>query len=373
MISSVQTKSARKKADYGLFVIFAIWLAIGLVALTSASSPLGRQQFGDGYFFIKKQLLYGVLPGLALFFFLSKINCLFWKKTAVLVFAFALSLLVLVFIPGIGNDYGTGTNSWLNVAGFSVQPSEFAKPALIIFLAWFLSKQGKNIKDFWRGFFPAVALGSLPIILVTAQPDIGTVSILFAILIGLLFSSEAKISHLFLLLAVSAAALTIMIFAAPYRTARLMVFLHPELDPQGQGYHIDQAYLSIGSGGIFGLGLGHSRQKFQYLPEAHSDSVFAVFSEEMGFLVVTAFMFFLILAAKRIFGTAKRSEDQFGRFLAVGVGVWLFFQSFLNIGAMVGIMPLTGVPLPFVSHGGTAMMSALAGAGLIVAVSRKEQ
>ena len=187
----------------------------------------------------------------------------------------------------------------------------------------------------------------------------------------MLFVAGARWSHILGLAGAGLSGLVLMIVMAPYRAARLMTFLHPELDPQGIGYHINQAFLAIGSGGILGRGLGHSLQKYQYLPEVHSDSIYAIIAEEMGLLFALAIVILLILIIARGFMVAKHAPDQFGRLLVSGIIIWFATQSFLNIGAIVGILPLTGVPLPFISHGGTALMIAMGAVGIVVNVSKQ--
>jgi len=193
---------------------------------------------------------------------------------------------------------------------------------------------------------------------------------LFVIVFGMLFAAGAKMSHLSGLMACAVIAFFILIFIAPYRAARFTTFLHPELDPQGIGYHINQAFLAVGSGGWLGQGLGGSKQKFQYLPEVHADSVFAIIAEEMGFIVTAGLIFLLLLIARRVLHVAGHAPDDFGRLLVVGIIIWLMAQSFFNIGAMLGLMPITGVPLPFISHGGTALALAMASVGVLVNVSK---
>jgi cell division protein FtsW len=360
----------QQRADYVFLTYVAVFLVFGLVALTSASSAIGIERFGDSYFFIKRQLLYGLVPGIFAFLFFSKLNYSFLRKHAGFVYVLCISLLILVFVPGIGSSLNTGSTSWLVFGNFSFQPAEFAKLGLIIFMAAYLSKKQEAIKTFQSGFLVALILGMVPIVLVIFQPDIGTVAILFVILFGLLFVGEAKLGHLGLLAAAGVTLFAIMIISAPYRAERFTTFLHPELDPQGVGYQINQSLIAIGSGGIFGLGLGHSRQKFQYLPEVHADSIFAVIAEEMGFIITVGFLILLALIAMRGFMIAKHAPDMFGRILVSGIMIWFLAQSFLNIGAMVGMLPLTGVPLLFVSHGGTAFVLALAAVGIVVNVSK---
>ena len=359
-----------ESSDYVLLTYFAILVFFGLLILSSAGVAVGLDRFGDPYFFIKRQLLQGFLPGVILFFVAAKIDYHSWKKLSLPIFIIGIILLLLVFIPGIGSSYTTGSKSWIVLGGFSFQPAEAMKLALVVFLSAILAKQGKSIKNFQHGFLVALGLGMIPVAMVALQPDIGTTFILFLIVFALLFLSEAKMSHILALLLIAIVGFAFIIMVAPYRAERFTTFLHPELDPQGQGYQINQAFLAIGSGGWLGLGLGHSRQKFQYLPEVHADSIFAVLSEEMGFLVTVGFITLLFLITLRGFGISKNAPDTFGRLLVGGIISWFIVQSLLNIGAMVGLLPLTGVPLPFVSHGGSALMIGMIGMGIVINVSK---
>lgn len=356
--------------DYILLAFFAGLLFFGLAMLTSASAPMGYDRFGDKYFFIKRQIFVGVLPGLVAFFILAKIRYELLKRYALTIFAFSLLLSIMVFIPGIGSDLNAGARSWIKLFGQSFQPSEFLKISMIIFLAGYLSDKGKDLLDFKKGFLMALGLGFIPIALVLLQPDVGTASVLFAILFGMLFMSGANIWHIVGLACSGIAGFALMIFIAPYRAARFMTFLHPELDQLGIGYHVNQAFLAIGSGGIFGLGFGHSLRKYEFLPQVNADSIFAVIAEEIGFVFTTAFIVLLLLICYRAFKIAKNAPDNFARLMVLGIIVWFISQSFMNIGAMVGLMPLTGLPLPFISHGGTALFVAMASVGIIINISR---
>ena len=339
--------------------------------LTSAGIVAGFSTFHDKYFFIKRQVAYGLIPGIAAFFLFFHLPYPVLKKIATPYFFFTLFRLLAVFIPGIGSNLGTASRSWIVLWGHSFQPVEFAKLGLIMYMAAFLSAKGKDITSVREGFIPALTVGFLPVALALIQPDVGTAAILFTILFGILFMAEANIWHLASLAGVGVAVFILLIIAAPYRIARFTTFLHPELDPLGKGYQVNQALVAIGSGGFFGLGLGHSRQKFEYLPEVHADSIFAIFGEEMGFVFCALFIVLLLLICYRGLIIAKRAPDPFGRLVVAGIVLWFMVQSFLNIGAAVNILPLTGVPLPFVSHGGTALMVALAAVGIIMNVSRE--
>lgn len=363
-------KQSETQPDYLLLFCFAILVVFGLVILSFASVAVSVERFNDPNFFLKRQLLLGFLPGLLAFYLCSKFRYTLFKRYAILLFALCLILLLLVFIPGLGASFDTGAQSWLKIGSYSFQPSEILKLGLIIFAASLLSERGRDLAHFRQGFLPIFAILALPIALVVLQPDIGTALILFGILFGLLFIARAKLSHLSLLFLSGLIGFLIMISIAPYRAARVSTFLHPELDPQGIGYHINQAFLAIGSGGWFGLGLGHSRQKFAYLPEVHADSIFAVMSEEMGFVVASLTVLFFVFISLRMFTIAKKAPSEFARLSVAGIAIWFMVQSFLNIGAIVGILPLTGVPLPFISHGGTALMVGMAAMGMVINISK---
>jgi cell division protein FtsW len=284
-------------------------------------------------------------------------------------FLATLGLLVLVFIPGIGSTLNTAAHSWLVFGSHSIQPAEFAKFTLAIFLAGLLEAHRGDLGNI-RGFLAVFGIAAIPLILILLQPDVGTALVIFSIIFGMLYAGGARWSHLAALAAVGIIAFILLIAIAPYRAARFTTFLHPELSPLGEGYQVNQAYIAIGSGGFWGMGLGHSRQKFQYLPEVHGDSIFAVLAEEMGLLLSYGFLALLGVIAYRTMRIAELSGEGAGRFLAAGILIWLLTQSFFNIGAMVGLLPLTGLPLPFVSHGGTALMMGLASAGVLVNISK---
>lgn len=358
------------KSDSAFLVYFLLVLIFGLIFLTSTSSVVGFDKFQDTYYFIKRQLFFGVVPGLIGLLFFSKLDYRKLKTWSPILFIGSLILLVLVFVPGIGSALNTGNRSWILLPGFSFQPAEFAKFALIIYFSAFLAKMGGGMRNFKEGFLVALGVALLPVLLIMLQPDIGTMAILFFIIFGLLFIADAKLSHMSLLTLVAVAGFLVLIFIAPYRLARFTTFLHPELDPLGTSYHINQSFIAIGSGGFWGLGLGQSRQKYQYLPEVQADSIFAVIAEEMGFFITIGFLILFLFLVHRGFKIAKQSDDLFARFLVTGIMIWFIAQAFLNIAAMVGLMPLTGVPLPFVSHGGTALAIAMCGVGVVLSVSK---
>ncbi|MBU0614345.1 putative lipid II flippase FtsW [Patescibacteria group bacterium] len=343
----------------------------GLLILTSASGPEGYEQFGDSYYFVKHQIVNGWIPGMIAFIFGIYFPSKLLKKWALPLLGVTLLFLVLVFIPGIGTDLGTFAHSWINIAGFSFQPSEFAKLTILIYLASWLATHKETITDFKQGLLPFLAILGLLGLLIFLQPDLGTLSIIFASSFMVYFVAGGKMSHIVGLGALAATLFGLAIKLSPYRFTRFTTFLHPELDPQGIGYQINQALLAVGSGGIFGRGYGHSLQKFQYLPEVIGDSIFAIMSEELGFVLTVLFILVYIWMIVRGLGIAQEASDTFSRLLVVGIISWFGLQAFVNIGSMVGIMPITGVPLPFLSYGGTSLVVSFLAAGIVLNISKK--
>jgi cell division protein FtsW len=320
---------------------------------------------------VKHQLIFGLIPGIAAMILFSRVSYTFWKKHAWNLLIISLVLLVLVFIPGLSAGIGSA-HSWISIGGFfSLQPSEIVKLTFLFYLsAWLGQRTEHSVRNVHEGFLPFIlVLGSILLLLIL-QPDVGTMSIIAAMSLIVYFVAGAPVRYVFTLIAAGALALWALITAAPYRAARFTTFLHPELDPQGIGYHMNQALLAIGSGGVFGVGYGQSRQKFLYLPEVSSDSIFAIIGEELG-LVVSLFTVGLFIALLwRILVIAKGAPDKFAKYVVVGVGAWIVIQAMVNIGSMVALLPMTGVPLPFVSYGGTALAVSMAAVGVVLNISR---
>lgn len=359
-----------QKTDTVLLIVIFVLLMFGLVMIASAGIIYSQTRFGDQYYFLKRQLLFGVLPGMFIFYIFQKIDYHFWKKWSVLIFCISLLFLVFVFIPGIGVKL-YGSNRWIDLGPVSFQPSEMAKLAIILYLAsWFASK-GAKIKDFFEGLVPFLAIISLIGFLIIKQPNMGTFGVIILISFAMYFSAGAKLSHFFALILTSVIGFFALVKTAPYRLNRFLVFLNPDLDPRGIGYQINQSFLAIGTGGIFGIGLGHSRQKYNYLPEPVGDSIFAVIGEELGFIGAMCVILLFTILAIRGFKIAHRAPDELGKLLAVGITSWIIFQSFINIAAISGLIPLTGIPLPFLSYGGTSIIFLLAGAGILLNISKQ--
>lgn len=351
-----------------LFVIFAL-LTFGLVMIASAGIGYSRIRFGDPYFFFKRQLLFGFIPGVAMLFIAQKINYNFWKKIATPIFVGSLALLILVFIPGIGAKI-YGASRWIKLGFISFQPSEAFKLSLILYLAAWLESRGERIRDVFEGLVPFLAILGLVGFLLIKQPDVGTLGVIILIAMSMFFVSGSRLSHILAMGSAGIFLLLLVIEMEAYRMNRFLVFLHPELDPQGVGYQINQALLAIGSGGLFGVGLGHSMQKFNYLPEPVGDSIFAIIGEELGFIGVLVLIALFVVLAMRGLKIARNAPDNFSRLLSAGIVSWIFFQAFINIAAISGIIPLTGIPLPFISYGGTSIVFLMFGVGILLNISK---
>lgn len=365
-----KTNHSAGRPDYFLIGLVLIIASFGLVMLSSASSVESFRRFDDTYYFFWRQLIRGFIPGLLLFYILSKIDYRKWEKFSLWFYGGSLAFLLLVFVPGLGADYGTAS-SWISVGGLSIQPSEVAKLFLILSLAGWFSYRGREASsDFWNGLVPFSVILGLISLLVALQPDIGTLFIIVIVAMSMFFVAGAKLIHLGGLALAGVGALGILIVQAPYRAARLTTFLHPDIDPSGIGYHINQAFLAVGSGGLFGLGFGQSRQKFAYLPEVMGDSIFAIIAEELGFIFTTLLLIMFLLLAWRGIKLAKATSDDFAKLVTVGIVSWFSFQALFNVSAMIGLMPITGIPLPFISFGGTALVANFAAAGILVNISK---
>lgn len=364
-------KPGDKKADVQLVGIIIFLVVFGLIMLSSASAALSWQRFGDSYWHLKHQILFGLLPGLLFFIILSKVDYYKLKSLATPMLVISIVLLTLVYIPGIGAGFGTA-KSWINFFGYSLQPSEIVKLTFLIYLvAWMSEKGEKKIRDFNEGFLPFVFVLLIVMALIGLQPDFGTMSIIVLTSLAVYFVAGGSLYYLAGSAGVGFFGLWLLIKVSPYRAARLTTFLHPELDPQGIGYHINQALLAVGSGGFWGRGFGHSRQKFAYLPEVAGDSIFAIVAEELGFVISALLVLAFVLLIIRVFRIASECREPFGKMLSIGIVSWFAIQAFANIGAIIGILPLTGIPLPFISYGGTSLMVSLAAAGILVNISKQ--
>lgn len=359
---TAQVFSQDRRTDFSLLAAVVCLSVFGLLMVYNASQFEAFQDLGDKYYFIKQQLVWVALGFLSLGFF-SLFDYHRLEKIATPFFLFSVILLLLVFVPGLGVSAG-GAHRWLKVAGLTIQPAEIIKLSSVVFLSDFFKNRVKTL--------PFVAIVGVTITIIgLLQKDLGS-AIVFAITVfGVYFTAGARVAHFLPLLIASLAGFIGFILSSSYRQQRVLAFLDPFADPQGFSYHISQVLIALGSGGLFGLGIGQSRQKFAYIPEVTTDSIFSIIGEEFGFfggVIFTAMIGFLIW---RSFTVAEKATDKFGKLLASGIALWLGTQAIVNLGAMVSIIPLTGVPLPFVSYGGSALLVNLASVGILLNISKQ--
>lgn len=335
----------------------------------SASSIWAEFKFHDAFKYIKQQSVF-LLIGVFVMLFTSKINLNILKNKANLILGICFLLLVLVLIPGIGS-VRNGSRSWFGIGGLGIQPSEFAKIGLIIYTAKYLASNRKNMHDIKKGALPIFLVIGVFFLLIMLEPDFGTAMVITLTLICLIFISGLKISFFIKLGLLGILGIVGLIIAAPYRMARIISFLNPWSDPLGSGYQIIQSLYAIGPGGLLGQGFMNSRQKHFYLPEPQTDFIFSIISEEFGFLgviIVCSFFFFIFYRMLKI---AMTSTDLFKKYLAFGLAFGIFIQASLNLAVVVGLIPVTGVTLPFFSYGGSSLLVSLLSVGLVLNISRK--
>jgi cell division protein FtsW len=362
----------RVETDRWLFLTTIALCLTGAVMVFSASAVTARQNFGNGYHFLLRQVLWLGL-GLAGMFTMMNVDYRKLRKTK-FVFSFlgvVLAMLVGVFLL----DKSHATHRWIRLGPASLQPSELAKLAVILYLAWFLELRRQprsfGINDFRHTVLPATAVVLLTIGLIVVEPDLGTALEILVITLAMLF--VAGLSEKYLLGAGAAAmpAIYVAVVHVSYRYERVMAFLHPDSDPQGRGFQLIQSLIAVGSGGLTGVGLMESKQKLFYLPEAHTDFIYAVLCEELGFVGGVLVLALFAVYAWRGFRASLRAPDDFGRFLALGITAMVVSQSLINIGVVLGMMPTKGIPLPFVSYGGSSLFVMLLATGVLLNISQQ--
>lgn len=366
---SVNSREDGHKPDKSLITAIMLLLVFGLIALFSASSIVSYQSFGNTYHYVLKQFIF-IVFSLLLFFVISKINYLWWKKFAAFFLFFSIFLLILVFIPGLKAEYGTA-HSWINIFGFSFQPSELVKLSFLIYLATWMDVKKASIGSFSGGVFPFLAILVVISALMYYQPDMGTLFIILFSSIIAFFVGGGKMTHIvgagFLGLAMIILLLSV---GSSYKNDRIACLKDPSYSPQDKCYQINQSLIAVGSGGLLGRGLGESRQKFLYLPEVWGDAIFPVIAEEMGFIFSSLLILLYLFIFYRGLLIAKRAPDLYSGALVTGIIAWLAVQTFLNIGGMINLIPMTGVPLPLVSSGGSSILSSLLALGVVINISK---
>ncbi|APH05349.1 stage V sporulation protein E [Bacillus weihaiensis] len=358
----------RSTPDFILVILTLLLLTIGLIMVYSASAVWATYKFDDSFFFAKRQLLFAGVGVIAMFF-LMNVDYWTWRTWAKMLVIVCFFLLIAVLIPGIGMERN-GSRSWIGVGAFSIQPSEFMKLAMIAFLAKFLSENQKKITSFKKGLIPSLGIVFLAFAMIMLQPDLGTGTVMVGTCIVMIFVSGARIIHFAWLGLAGLAGFVVLVLSAPYRIKRITSFLDPWEDPLGSGFQIIQSLYAIGPGGLFGLGLGQSRQKFFYLPEPQTDFIFAILAEELGFIGGSFILLLFGLLLWRGIRIALGAPDLYGSFLAIGIITMVAIQVMINIGVVTGLMPVTGITLPFLSYGGSSLTLMLMAIGVLLNVSR---
>ncbi|MDF9408641.1 MAG: Lipid II flippase FtsW [Pelotomaculum sp. PtaB.Bin013] len=358
----------KKSPDFVLFLTVISLLSIGVVMVFSASEYSTLVNYNDSFYYFKRQLAWALL-GLIAMRLTMRYNYWQLKRYVLPILTIALVLLILVLIPGIGKEVN-GARRWINVGPLPFAPAELVKLCLIIFTAYGLARQKHKVKTFSKGVLPYLLVMSSAALLILIQPDLGTAVSLAGIVIVMIFAAGARLTHLGSIAVSGLAAVGFAIAMKPYRLQRLMAFLDPWADPQGDGFHIIQGLYAIGSGGLFGLGLGQSKQKFLYLPENHTDFIFAIIGEELGFIGASLVILLFALFIWRGLKIAITSTDPFASLLATGITAWVGIQSIINIGVVTGSLPVTGIPLPFISFGGTSLLFTMIGVGILLNISQ---
>ncbi|HXP93070.1 MAG TPA: putative lipid II flippase FtsW [Candidatus Binatia bacterium] len=367
----MQLSASRHSAppDTVLFSVVAALVSIGLIMIFSASSATAWAAHRDTAFYLKRQLLWlavALVPAYVAY------RCDYRALRPLAPWALVISVLTLlvVLIPHLGLVSG-GARRWLGAGPFSFQPSEFVKLGLVVYLSAALSTKGDRIRSLTYGLFPLLAITFALAALVFLEPDVGTASLLVFTAIVMLFVAGARVPHLMMVALATIPALAIAILSSPYKRARILAFLDPWKDRQDAGFHIVQSLLALGSGGLFGVGLGASRQKFFYLPEQYTDFIFSILGEELGLLGALVVVVLFVILAYRAIRIALRAPDRFGFFLAVGCTSLIVIQAFINIGVVTSSWPVTGVPLPFVSFGGSSLVVSLVAVALLINIGRQ--
>lgn len=351
-----------KGVDLPLLFSVIVLVLFGLLMVYDSSVVQAQQDFGDSYYYIRQQMIWVVLGVVASSF------CYFfdyrrWKNLAKPLMGVSLILMLAVFIPGLGIS-GGGAHRWLNFGFFTIQPAEIVKLVSVIYIAAMFEKKISMLPF-------AGLVGGVAFIMAVLQKDLGSTIVFVLMALIMYFVSRGPVRYLLAMIPVGLVTVWILVATSPYRMKRILAFLDPFSDTQGFTYHISQVLIALGSGGLFGLGFGQSRQKFEYIPEVSTDSIFAIVGEELGFVgcaVLIALLLFLVIRGLKI---ANECTDDFGKILALGLTSWLGVQAMINLSSMVALLPLTGVPLPFISYGGSALVVNLTAVGILLNISRR--
>lgn len=351
-----------------LFLVVATLAAIGIIMIYSSSAIYADQKMGDSLYFLKRHLLY-LAVGLVMMLVTMSINVSILRKLAKPMLIVCVLLLVLVLVPHIGRE-ASGAKRWFRLGPVNFQPSEFAKVAMIVYIADVMSRKSKDVKDLFRGYAPPMIVLGAVVGLILLEPDLGTAIAISAITVLMVYVSGARVWHIAASVLASLPALYLLMFSVPYRRRRIMAFLNPWADKRGTGFQIIQSFIALGSGGLTGVGLGQSKQKLFYLPASHTDFIFSIIGEELGFLgaaaVAVLFILFVWLGMKVCF----KAESLFEKLLSLGVVSLIGLEAVINIGVSIGALPTKGLPLPFISYGGSGLVFHFMAVGLLLNIAK---
>lgn len=364
-------RSQKSAPDFIIFLTTLMLLSIGIIMVASSSQVIALLDYKDAYYFLKRQLIWALLGVLAMISVMN-IDYYRYEKWIGPGFIGTLFLLILVIIPNVGHEVN-GSTRWLGIGSLSFQPSEVAKLAIVFFMAKSLGRRHNLLQSFSQGVVPHLVILGVVCGLILLQPDLGTAVAIAGTTYMLLMAAGARSSHLLLLALAGIAVVGLAIYFEPYRMERFLAFLDPWADPSDTGFQTIQSLYAIGSGGLFGLGLGESKQKFLYLPERHTDFIFSIINEELGFIggFIVICLFFILFW--RGYKVALTAPSTFSSLLAVGITSMIALQTVINIGVVTGSMPVTGITLPFISYGGSSLIFTLIGVGILLNISRYTQ
>ncbi len=351
-----------------LFTVSVILICIGVVMIYSASSIYAWEKYKDSLFFLKRHLIFLAI-GIFLTFLIMMADYRKLQNLAKPLLILSIFLLALVLIPGIGREV-SGARRWFRFKFISFQPSELSGIAIIIYIADFIARRGNRIKTFFKGFLPPICVMGLVALLVLMQPDLGTTLAIGIVVFIMLFVAGVRPAYLLSMILAGLPLLYLLIFSVPYRKMRILAFLNPWLDPKGSGFQIIQSQIALGSGGVFGVGLGHSRQKLFYLPAAHTDFIFSIIGEELGLLGTIGVIILFIIFLQQGLKVIKNTTNKFGYFLALGLVLMISFKAMVNIGVSCGLLPTKGLPLPFISYGGSSFIFDMLSVGMLINIAR---
>lgn len=361
----------RVAMDHSLLIITIVLALVGLVMVFSASAVVAGNRFHDPGYFLKRQLAW-LAFGFLLLHLASHIDYVWWKRLSIPLLGLTVVLLVMVLIPSLGVS-AKGARRWLRLGPISVQPAEIAKLVAVMYLAAYLAKKEDRLTGFLSGLAPALLIIGVLGGLVLLEPDLGTVVVMGSVAIGLLFLGGARLSHLLSLGLCAVPVVLVLVLSSSYRRQRLMTFLAPWKDASDAGFQITQSFLAFGSGGLFGVGLGEGKQKLFFLPEAHTDFVLALVGEELGLMGTGVIILLFALFAIRGFQVAARARMPFGRYLGMGITLLIGVQALINACVVTGLLPTKGLTLPFVSYGGSSLVTCMFGVGILLNISRDRQ